>query len=168
MFVKLILKFKKPTVFGAEVYQPLNGRLSPGSDTRRGSCDSCSCGHASNFLTSAGAAPARGPLFIQALCWHLVNAGLSLGSVLGPTANSHPSSGWHFFSSQVLSVFSLLQVNPWVFHPGFTGCGFQTLLPCSFPPLDMLQLPRAHFKDFLNTFADELDFYLQSDFKRRR
>lgn len=113
-----------------------------------------------------GAAPARGPFLIQALYWHLVNVYFSLGSL---RAHRRHSS---FFPLALLRISSslcfLLQANPWGFYPCFAEHDFQTLPSHSGPPLDMFQLPRAHSNNCLNSLADELDFFLQSDFSKRR
>lgn len=110
-----------------------------------------------------GAAPARGPFLIQALCWHFVNVCLSLGPqktlILLPLSTS---------SDLKFSLCFLLQANPWGFYPCFSEHDFQTLPSHSDSPLDMFQLPRAHSNNCLNSLADELDFFLQSDFSRRR
>lgn len=82
LFAKLTL-YQTPTVFGAEVSQPFHDWLSPGSDTRRASCDSRSCGHAADFLTSAWGGPSTWPIShpgtLLALCECLFLPELSWG-----------------------------------------------------------------------------------------
>lgn len=140
--------------------------MSLSSDPGSASCDSCSCGYAAISSHPPGAAPARGPFLIQALCWH-VNACLSRCSLGGSWKTLTPlplstSSAVRF------SVFSLLQANPQVCHACFTERGFQTPPPHCVPALDTFQLPRAHSNGSLNTLADELHFSLRSGCSRRR
>lgn len=134
-----------------------NGWLSLGSDTGRASCGSCSCGHSAISSHPPGAASARGPFLIQALCWRFMNASLSLGS---PGAHGRRSA---FFPLVLLQMSSSLRflffgLTPRLaVHASLNAVFQRFLLAVS---LDAFQLPRAHSNHLLNTLADELGFSL--------
>ena len=93
---------------------------------------------------------------------------VSLWALLGPMQDAHPSSVQHFFRSQVLSAFSLLQANPQFFPFVLHWTWFPNPSSSECPSPGSDPAARGPFKWFSDRLGWQLDFYFPSDCSRRR